>query len=158
MPSIPRFVISLALVFATQVESRAFPLAEANDVHGLRARQVATSATATATDVGSVAAGNLLGAFAAGASASSASVAAASASAASVASTVEAEGSICNGDTDRNMSAWVQFDIGDWFKNQYVKSTDSPNNGVADHYIGQSFIPSTIGTTWMEVLSRAFKN
>ena len=158
MPPIPRFLISLALVFATQVESRAFPLAEANDGHGLRARQVATSAAATATDVGSGVAANLLGVLAAGASASSASVAAASASAASVASTLEAEGSICNGDSDRNQTAWVQFDIGDWFKNQYVKSTDSLDNGIADHYIGQKPIPSTIGTTRMELMYRPFKN
>lgn len=130
---ISRSAILLALVFATHVASRAFPPSEANDAHGLRARQIATSATATATDTGSVVAGNILGALAAGVSASSASVAAAAASAASVASTIEAEDSICNADSNRNQTAWNDFDIGDWFKNQCANSQNSPNNGTTNH-------------------------
>lgn len=125
MPSIPRFVIILALVFTKQVEPRAFPLAKATDAHDLRARQVATSVTATATDEGSVVAGNIISLLAIGASMSSASVEAAVASVAAVASTIEVEDSICNGDSDRNQTAWIEFDMGDWFKNQYIRYLNS---------------------------------
>lgn len=126
MPSIPCFAIILALVFVSQVEPRAFPLAEATEAHDLCARQVATSATATATNEGSVAAGNLINLLAAGASMSSVSVEAAVASVAAVASTTEAEASICNADSDRNQTAWIDFDMGDWFKNKYARSLNLP--------------------------------
>ena len=158
MPSIPRYVMLFALIFATQVESRAFPLAEATDAHGLRARQVATSAAATATDEGPIVAGNIISLLAAGASMSSASLGAAVASASAVASTVETDDSICNADSDRNQTAWIEFDMGNWFINQSAKSPNPLGSVAVDYFIDANFIPLTIGTTWMELLSRAFKN
>lgn len=158
MSLIPRFVTILALIFATQVESRAFPLAEATDAHDLRARQVATSAAATATDEGSVVAGNIISLLAIGASMSSASVEAAVASAAAVASTIETDDSICNADSNRNQTAWIEFDMGNWFINQYAKSPNSLSNVAVHCFIDANFIPSTIGTMWMGLPSRAFKN
>lgn len=147
MPSISRFIISIALVFATDAESRAFPLAEANHAQDLRARQVATSATATSTNIGSEVASNILGAVAAGASVSSASVAAASASVASVASNLQAEDSICNADSNRNQTAWNDFDMGDWFKNQCVNVRNPLNHGGTKYDTGPNLIPSATGTT-----------
>ena len=158
MPSIPCFVVILALIFATQVESRAFPLAEATDAKDLRARQVATSAAASATDVGSIVAGNIQSLLALGASMSSASVEVAMASASAVASTMDAEHFICNADSNRNQTAWIEFNVGDWFKNQYVNSPNSLSSVAVDCFIEPNTIPSITGTTWMELLSRTFKN
>lgn len=74
-----RPIVCVALFFVAHCLT--FPLAEVEQSHGLHARQAATSAAATATDVGSVVAGNIIAVLAAGADASSASVTATSATA-----------------------------------------------------------------------------
>ena len=159
MPSIPCFIIIFASIFTTQADSRAFHLAEATNVHDLRARQVATSATATASNVGSEVAGNVVSLLAIGASMSSASVEAAAASISAVASNTKAEDSICNADSNRNQAAWIEFDMGDWFKNKCARSLNPLSNAAtADCSIGPDTILLTIGTTWMGPLSRTSKN